>query len=99
AIAAPPKASAASRTETVITLCFIALYSFFECILSAVEFAHQKVTHHLDGLHHDDQNGHRGEHYIGLITLITIPNGDVAQAAAADDTGHGGIADQDNGGD
>lgn len=42
----------------------------------------------LDDLRDDDQNDNRDQHDINLITVISVTDRDVAQASAADKSGH-----------
>ena len=49
-------------------------------------------AHALKQLHQQDQNDHRHQHHQVLIAVVAVVDGDLAQAAAADDATHGGVA-------
>ena len=49
-------------------------------------------THRLERLHHQHQQHHTDDHDVGLVAVVAVGQGDLAQTAAADDAGHGGVA-------
>ena len=49
-------------------------------------------AHRLERLHHQHQQHHADDHDIGLGAVVAVGQGDLAQTAAADDAGHGGVA-------
>ncbi len=51
------------------------------------------VAEGLHELNHDDEDDDGGEHDVGLEALVAVADGKVAEAAAADGTGHGGVRD------
>ncbi len=51
----------------------------------------------LEDLHQDDEEDHGEEHDQILVAVVAVVDGDLAEAAAADDTAHGRVAQ--NGGD
>ena len=53
----------------------------------------------LDDLDDDDQDCYGHQHDVGLITVITIVDGNTTQSAAADRACHGRIAEYGGGGD
>ena len=43
----------------------------------------------LEDLHQQHQQDDTDDHNVGLVAVVAVGKGDLAQAAAADDTGHG----------
>ena len=58
--------------------------------LSHFLLSHVPMT--LEQLHQQHQNDHRHQHYQILVPIVAVVDGDLAQTAAADDTAHGGVA-------
>src|SRR5688572_10963610 len=65
-----------------------------QLLLPALDEARDGVSDQLHPLHDDDEHDDRPKHDVALEPLIAIAIGQVAQAAATNDAGHGRVADQ-----
>src|SRR5690554_2947832 len=66
-------------------------------VLLSAEIQHQDITRHLQQLYEDYQQGHGNHHHVGLETLVTEADSQVAKAAATNNTRHSCVRHQGNG--
>src|SRR5690348_8549474 len=57
------------------------------------EAAGEPVARPLQELHQHDEDDHGGDRHLGLVALVAVADGHVAEASAADGAGHRGVAD------
>src|SRR5690606_20534524 len=67
--------------------------------LFPVQPGNEPVAENLKKLNHYNENDDGHNHDVRLVTLVAKAQGQVAQSASADDTGHGRIAHQGDGSD
>src|SRR5690606_5143810 len=95
-------------TAAIATRVFLKFIFAFSCgascltlvygtVLLSAEIQHQAVTRHLQQLYEDHQQSDGNHHYVGLKTLVTKTNGQVAQTAATDNPRHRRVGHQRDG--
>src|SRR5271156_6793166 len=95
--AAAPCAAEAMMNAKAMRRLSMAFLRFWGIGVSTVAQArHQAVAGELNQLHEQDEDGDGDHHHRGIETLIAVAHREVAEPPAADDAGHGRVADQGN---
>ena len=84
------------ETDAFVARDFFSSLSLFQPL---VALHGQLGAHRLEQLHQQNQQDHRRKHHQVFIPVIAVVDGDLAQAAAADDAAHGGVAQNGSQGD
>src|SRR5690625_2437408 len=91
--AAKPKPSAAIAVRVRKRLVIVFLLVSEKVLSAPVEPARCGFSEQLGELHHHDEDDDGGQHDVALKPLVTVGDGDVAESAAADRSGHRRVAD------